>query len=127
MLGCAALLGCVHEPFADKLLRQWTYFLTEPYEHGSLGHALWVWIALVNGALGVFMILAPGWEPAARGAVLITAIAGYAVFFVLSLLAVRSPRYGPGVYVAIPLWGAIGAWAIYAWVADPTLAQLTSS
>jgi hypothetical protein len=108
--GSLVLLGFWHEGFADAMLRKWTLILAKPYSHGTMGHVLFVWIGLLNTTLGICMMLAPGWEPAARNTILIAAIVGYAVFLGLAIAARRSPNYGPGVSYCIGLWSLLLAW-----------------
>jgi len=114
LFGCVMLVFCVYEPFADKVFREWTYFLTKPYEHGSLGHFFILWICILNGALGIFLIKAPAWNKSARNAILITAIISYALCVGLAIAGLQSPNYGPGLYIAIILWAGLLAWAIAA-------------
>ncbi len=115
-LGSIVFAGCVVEPFADKLKRQWTFLLAEPYEHGQYGHIFVMWAAILNIALGAFLILAPNWDPAARQAVLIATNVGYAIFFCMAVAGLRSPKYGPGMWIALVLWGVLLAWGLAAMV-----------
>ena len=97
-------------------MREWTYILAEPYEHGRYGHIFVVWAGLLNVALGVFLILAPGRDPAARQAVVVATNVGYATFFCLAIAGLRSPNYGDGMWVAVVLWGVLLAWGVIAMI-----------
>ena len=52
--GSLVLMACVYEPFANKLLHQWTYILAEPYQHGSLGRVWLFWLATLNLGFGAW-------------------------------------------------------------------------
>ena len=71
-----------------------------------------LWVGLLNACLGAMLILAPSWDPAARNALLITMIVGYAAVLCLAIAALWSPNYGPGIYICIPLWAALLAWTV---------------
>lgn len=116
LAGSVVFMGCVVESFADKLLRQWTAILSQPYTHGPYGHIFVLWAGMLNVALGAFLILAPDWDPEARRAVLIATNVGYAIFFGLAIAALRSPKYGPGMWVSTVLWGTLLAWGAVAMV-----------
>ncbi len=104
---------------ADKLLRQWTYILAEPYQHGPMGRAWVVWVSVLNVGFGAFLILAPGWDEGACNAVLLLAIVCYISVLILGILGLRSPTFGPGLYVGIPLWLALLGWTIAVKMTEP--------
>ena len=112
LVGSLLIIACVHEPLANKIFHQWTYIFAHPYEHGKYGHIFILWVGGLNACLGAFMILAPGWDPAARAAVVISANIGYATFLVLGILGLRSPNYGPGIPITIALWALLLAWGL---------------
>ena len=114
LAGSVVFLGCAYEPPADKLMRQWTYILAEPYEHGRYGHIFVIWVAVLNIAIGAFIVLAPGWDPAARQAVVIAVNIGYATFLGLAIAELFSPNYGPGMWVCVGLWTTLLAWGLAA-------------
>ena len=116
LVGSLVFAGCVHEPFADKLLRQWTFIFAKPYAHGTYGHVFILWLSLLNVALGAFLVLAPSWDPSARQAVLIATNAGYALCLGLAIAGLRSPNYGPGLKICVALWSLLLAWGVAAMV-----------
>lgn len=58
---------------------------------------------MLNIALGAFLVLAPGWDPAARQAIVIAVNIGYATFLGLAIAGLFSPNYGPGMWVCVGL------------------------
>jgi len=114
LAGSVVFLGAVNQGFANKLLHEWTYIFAKPYEPGIYGHVFIVWVSLLNIALGAFLVLAPGWDPAARQAMVIATNAGYAVFLALAIAGIFSPNYGPGIWVCVLLWATLLAWGVVA-------------
>ena len=112
LVGSFVVIAFVHEPFADKVLREWTYIFAKPYEHGAYGHVFVLWAGVINACFGWCLMRAPRWDPAARNAVLMSANACYLMVFGLAIAGLGSPNYGPGIYIAIPLWGGLLGWGL---------------
>ncbi|MFY0528451.1 hypothetical protein ACN28I_36595 [Archangium gephyra] len=109
-----ALFALLSPRIGQKVLGEWCRLTAAPYSLGDHG-ALWLWwAALTNLFFGAVNVLAAGWEPAAQRAIAWLDLAVYVPFLVLALGALRSPRYGRGVWVAVPLFGGWIAWNLHA-------------
>lgn len=72
----------------QKVLGEWCQLIATPYTLGAHGRLFVWWAALTHLFFGVVNVLAVG--------------------------ALRSPRYGRGVWSCIPLFGGWSAWNLYA-------------
>ena len=107
------LFALLSPRIGGKVLGEWMRITATPYTLGEHG-ALWLWwAAIVNTFFGAVNALATGWEPAAQRAIAWLDLAVYVPFLVLALRALRSPRYGRGIWIAIALFLGWIAWNVY--------------
>ncbi len=117
LLGALVLPAFAISPaFADRFLSTWIEVTTPPYDHGRHG-PLWVWwSASVNLFLGVVMILATRWPAAIQAEVCFSVVAVYALMWLVTILALRSPHYNRRGLLAVILvmWPAQMVWGLWA-------------
>lgn len=94
----------------QKVLGEWCRIIATPYTLGDHGRLFVWWAAVTNIFFGAVNVLAAGWEPEAQRAVAWLDLGVYVPFLGLAVGALRSPRYGWGVWSCIPLFGGWIAW-----------------
>lgn len=114
-LGVLALLGCLREDVADRLLRRWCWIVPQdhPYTHSPYGR-LWLWWAILGtAAFSAWNLAATTWPPELARQIILGDVCVYLGFEALAIAGSRSPRFGPGVHVAHVLWLGQAGWGIW--------------
>lgn len=114
VMGSILLLGALSDWFADGLLRRWTQIIPPdvPYAHGPYARIWLWWAAIGTGFFGVLNVVASDWPPAFGRVVLYGDVYAYASFEALAIAGTLSRRFGPGLWVAHPLWLGQGGWGL---------------
>jgi hypothetical protein len=111
--GGLALFTFLSPRIGQKVLGEWCQITATPYTLGEHGPLWLAWAAIINTVFGAVNVLAVGWDPAAQRAIVWLDLAGYVPFLGLALGALRSPRYGRGIWVAVALFCGWIAWGVY--------------
>lgn len=120
-IGCANLLGALllfastSPELSDRVLRRWTWILPQdqPYPPG-LGPGVWaLWAAIGTAGFAWLNLRARAWAPALAAEVIRLDVLVYAGFELAAIVATLRRRWGPGLWLAHPLWLGQAGWGAY--------------
>lgn len=99
LIGSIALYFMLNPAIADKVLRQWTETITQPYDNGQYGSIWLIWAATTNVFFGVINLFAVHWETATK--VIIIGCDGfvYGIFLLAMIVTRKNAFYGRGMDV----------------------------
>lgn len=120
LLGAVMLLAATRAGVSDRLLRQWTSIVPrdQPYPDGT-GPVVWtVWAAIGTAGFAWLNLRARTWDPALASEVVRLDVLVYAGFELAAVVGSATRRWGPGLWIAHPLWLAQAGWG--AWVLHTT-------
>lgn len=115
-LGAVLLMAATRETVSDLLLRRWTRILPldRPFRYGP-GAVLWTWWAAVGTAGFAWLNLrALQLAPTFAEEIIRFDVMVYLGFEGLAVLGSASRQYGPGLWLAHPLWIGQALWGMSA-------------
>jgi|ETNmetMinimDraft_1059919.scaffolds.fasta_scaffold143309_2 hypothetical protein len=113
ILGSIVILSFSKENIADKILREWSELIVQPYDHGKHGGVWIIFSCLGILYLGIINILAVNWDQEVIRGIIISDVIIYALYSTLVIYAFKFENSGRGLWIALILALAQLFWGIF--------------
>jgi hypothetical protein len=113
LIGSVFLYLMLNKTFADKVLRNWTWIISEPYDIGKYGSLWLLWTATTNTFFSIINIFAANWEQTSKTVVIYGDLFVYAALLIPEIAVIRNKNFGSGHYVNILLGVFWILWAVF--------------